>query len=402
MDIRPLLAADAAARSGVILGRRRGVAVDGANRHRGTRAAQARPGSPARRGRGSRRGRRGDPGHRRDCGARDHGRRHRCPAGHRAADPWRRSLAATTGSWCAWRRTFSAISPRHRTWPRRYSWPPTGAFPSDGDHEQAAGWVRAAAVHTALNVLRGERRREQRQVLMHAATHLPGPEETVIGRETQAELRRVLRRLPRRSAALLGGDIVSARPAVRGDHGRPGGDPAACGGETAAWVTAGPRSAATPPPARLTVAQRRPDHQRLAARRTHQPEQELAQRFRAAHDRADRKVRASDRRPVACRDLPPRIARIARRAPGRGPAGESVPHAGRAVLAIPGLGGVLVPDRHGCRGGQPRAARAWRPTAASTSTCAVSTVCCASDGLARRRSWRPSNTKWRHAAWASP
>ena len=72
-----------------------------------------------------------------------------------------------------------------------------------GDYEQAAGWVKVAAVHTALNVVRGERRREQRQLLVPAGSHLPGPEENVIGREAQAELRRVLRRLPRRSAAAL-------------------------------------------------------------------------------------------------------------------------------------------------------------------------------------------------------
>jgi RNA polymerase sigma factor (sigma-70 family) len=72
-----------------------------------------------------------------------------------------------------------------------------------GDYEHAAGWVRVAAVHTALNVLRGERRREQRQLRVHTVGELPGPEETVLERETRAELRRVLRRLPRRSAAVL-------------------------------------------------------------------------------------------------------------------------------------------------------------------------------------------------------
>ena len=72
-----------------------------------------------------------------------------------------------------------------------------------GDYEQATGWVRVAAVHTALNLLRGERRRDQRQLLVPAGGSLPGPEEAVIEREAGAELRRVLRRLPRRSAAVL-------------------------------------------------------------------------------------------------------------------------------------------------------------------------------------------------------
>jgi RNA polymerase sigma-70 factor (ECF subfamily) len=72
-----------------------------------------------------------------------------------------------------------------------------------GDYEQAAGWVRVAAVHTALNVLRGEQRRDKRQLLVQVVHSLPSAEETVIERERRAELRRVLGRLPRRSAAIL-------------------------------------------------------------------------------------------------------------------------------------------------------------------------------------------------------
>ena len=72
-----------------------------------------------------------------------------------------------------------------------------------GDYEQAGGWVRAAAVHTSLNVLRGERRRDRRQLQVHAVTPLPTPEDTVIEREAREDVRRVLGRLPRRSAAVL-------------------------------------------------------------------------------------------------------------------------------------------------------------------------------------------------------
>ena len=73
-----------------------------------------------------------------------------------------------------------------------------------GNYEQAIGWVRVAAVHTSLNVLRGERRRDTRQRLVHVVEQpLPSAEETAIERERRAELRRVLRRLPRRSAAIL-------------------------------------------------------------------------------------------------------------------------------------------------------------------------------------------------------
>jgi RNA polymerase sigma factor (sigma-70 family) len=73
-----------------------------------------------------------------------------------------------------------------------------------GDYEQAAaGWVRVAAVHTALDVLRRERRRDKRQLLVQVVSSLPSAEDTVIDRESRAEVRRVLRRLPRRSAAVL-------------------------------------------------------------------------------------------------------------------------------------------------------------------------------------------------------
>lgn len=72
-----------------------------------------------------------------------------------------------------------------------------------GDYDEAAGWVRVAAVHTALNLLRGERRRDRRQLLVHAVTPLPSPEDTVIEREARADVRRVLGRLPRRTAAVL-------------------------------------------------------------------------------------------------------------------------------------------------------------------------------------------------------
>jgi len=72
-----------------------------------------------------------------------------------------------------------------------------------GDYESAAGWVRVAAVHTALNAVRGERRRDNRQLPARAVSFLPSAEETVIERESRADVRRVLGRLPRRSAAVL-------------------------------------------------------------------------------------------------------------------------------------------------------------------------------------------------------
>lgn len=72
-----------------------------------------------------------------------------------------------------------------------------------GDVEHAAGWVRVAAVHTALNAVRGERRRGKRQLLTGVTAASPSAEDAVIEREGRADVRRVLRRLPRRSAAVL-------------------------------------------------------------------------------------------------------------------------------------------------------------------------------------------------------
>ncbi len=67
----------------------------------------------------------------------------------------------------------------------------------------AAAWVRVAAVHAGLNAIRSERRRGRRQVLSGIDVPLPGPEEAVLDSERRAEVRRALRRLPRRSAAVL-------------------------------------------------------------------------------------------------------------------------------------------------------------------------------------------------------
>src|ERR1700760_722123 len=47
-----------------------------------------------------------------------------------------------------------------------------------GDYEHAAGWVRVAAVHTALNAVRGERRRDRRQRLVHEVGSLSSTEDT--------------------------------------------------------------------------------------------------------------------------------------------------------------------------------------------------------------------------------
>src|SRR5947209_7861503 len=66
----------------------------------------------------------------------------------------------------------------------------------DDDYERAAGWVRVAAVHTALNALRGDRRRDRRQRLVPGDGSASSAEEAVIVREARAEVRRVLAQLP--------------------------------------------------------------------------------------------------------------------------------------------------------------------------------------------------------------
>ena len=76
-------------------------------------------------------------------------------------------------------------------------------FPDPGELDHACAWVRAAAAHTALNAIRGERRRDRRQQLAGIEVAPAGPEETVLDRESRLEVRRALARLPRRAATVL-------------------------------------------------------------------------------------------------------------------------------------------------------------------------------------------------------
>ena len=76
-------------------------------------------------------------------------------------------------------------------------------FPDPAESDHACAWVRVAAAHTALNAIRGERRRDRRQQLSGADVSPMGPEETVLDREFRTEVRRALSRLPRRAATVL-------------------------------------------------------------------------------------------------------------------------------------------------------------------------------------------------------
>jgi RNA polymerase sigma-70 factor (ECF subfamily) len=74
------------------------------------------------------------------------------------------------------------------------------------DSERASGWLHSAAVHSALNVIRGELRRVQRETAHALDPALPAianPERLVEEAEQRREVRRALSRLPQRTAAVL-------------------------------------------------------------------------------------------------------------------------------------------------------------------------------------------------------
>jgi len=75
----------------------------------------------------------------------------------------------------------------------------------------AARWLHAAAAHTALNILRGNRRRARREAqdtrshaFSHdALAHDANPQQVVESREHRTEVRAALKRLPPKYAAVL-------------------------------------------------------------------------------------------------------------------------------------------------------------------------------------------------------
>src|SRR2546425_10769262 len=69
------------------------------------------------------------------------------------------------------------------------------------DSERASGWLHSAAVHSALNVIRGERRRTQRETahaLDPGQTSIANPEKLIEEAEGRREVRRGVPRRPRR------------------------------------------------------------------------------------------------------------------------------------------------------------------------------------------------------------
>ena len=74
------------------------------------------------------------------------------------------------------------------------------------DSERASGWLHAAAVHSALNLIRGERRRARREsahALDPVQTSIANPEKVIEEAEGRREVQRALRKLAPRTAALL-------------------------------------------------------------------------------------------------------------------------------------------------------------------------------------------------------
>jgi RNA polymerase sigma-70 factor (ECF subfamily) len=73
-------------------------------------------------------------------------------------------------------------------------------FPTD---EPSSGWLHAAAVHLALNAIRGKKRHEARAHLEVPSSFEDGPEQLVVANDEDESVRRALRRLPRHSATVL-------------------------------------------------------------------------------------------------------------------------------------------------------------------------------------------------------
>ncbi|HVB53832.1 MAG TPA: sigma-70 family RNA polymerase sigma factor [Candidatus Acidoferrales bacterium] len=71
-------------------------------------------------------------------------------------------------------------------------------------HQTAAGWLRLAAAHLALNRIRGDRRRSRRELgIGEEHPTQETPETEALASETRQEVQQALGRIKRRQAALL-------------------------------------------------------------------------------------------------------------------------------------------------------------------------------------------------------
>lgn len=73
----------------------------------------------------------------------------------------------------------------------------------DPSAQWAPGWLWAASAHQALNLVRGSRRRRDRELRVASASYAPGPEDGAIAAEQRALVRSCLARLPQREAEIL-------------------------------------------------------------------------------------------------------------------------------------------------------------------------------------------------------
>ncbi len=73
----------------------------------------------------------------------------------------------------------------------------------DPSAEWAPGWLWAASAHHALNVVRGSRRRRDRELRVAPATPVPNPEDDAIAADQRAVVRAALARMPHRQAEIL-------------------------------------------------------------------------------------------------------------------------------------------------------------------------------------------------------
>jgi RNA polymerase sigma factor (sigma-70 family) len=73
----------------------------------------------------------------------------------------------------------------------------------DPSAEWAPGWLWAASAHQALNLVRGSKRRRNRELRVASASYEPGPEDGAIAAEQRALVRSCLARLPQREAEIL-------------------------------------------------------------------------------------------------------------------------------------------------------------------------------------------------------
>lgn len=81
-----------------------------------------------------------------------------------------------------------------------FSWRPTDASPAITSRLLDGSGSRRCIPRSTCFAGNGV---DKRELLVQVATSLPSAEDTVIERERRADVRRVLRRLPRRSAAVL-------------------------------------------------------------------------------------------------------------------------------------------------------------------------------------------------------